>query len=71
MDQTATNTHCSDQILGMNNFPEFDGNFPEKKELKNYVNLRIKATRTWAEYFVMVTAIPSNFIYIRIKNYNG
>ena len=51
----------------MNNFPEFDGKFPEKKELQNSVNLRIKETRTWAEYLVVVTAIPSNFIYIGIK----
>ena len=55
----------------MNNFPDFDGKFPEKKELQNSVNLRIKETRTWTEYLVVVTAIPSNFIYIGIKNYNG
>ena len=44
IDLKTKNRYCSDQILGMNNFPEFDDNFPETKELKNSVNLRIKGT---------------------------
>jgi len=32
IDLQPKNRYCSDQILGMTKFPEFEGNFPEFKE---------------------------------------